>query len=316
MTHGSLQIIKPGLLTTVQDLGRFGHQESGVPVAGPMDAFSHRLANQLVGNDIDAATLEVTLIGPELIVDVDTTIAITGAHFEVTCDDRVVGMGASYAVKAGQRLRFGRVLQGARAYLAVAGGVQTPRVLGSRATHLVSRMGGLAGRALASGDRVPIPVSAPPRPQRKSPGLTLPTRGRALLRVMPGPQDHWFEPDAMRTIAGVSFRISPRSNRMGYRLQGPPLARVREGELISEPVGIGAIQVPAAGEPILLMADRQTAGGYPKIGHVIAADLPLAGQLAPGDFIEFVLCTRQEAVAALIARERQLLRYAALKDVS
>ena len=311
---GALHVIKPGLLTTVQDLGRFGGQQSGVPVAGPMDTFSHRLANQLLGNDPAAATLEITLIGPEVIVEADTTIAISGAHFEVTCDDRAVPMGASFAIQAGQRLKFGRILQGARAYLAVAGGVQTPLVLGSRATHLVSRMGGVAGRALASGDRVPIQHVSPPRPHRKSAGLTLPSNGRALLRVMPGPQDHWFEADALKTIAGVSFRISPRSNRMGYRLQGPPLPRVRDGELISEPVGIGAIQVPAAGEPILLMADRQTAGGYPKIGHVITADLPLAGQLAPGDFIEFVLCTRQEAVAALIARERQLLRFADLRD--
>jgi antagonist of KipI len=316
VTAGALHVIKPGLLTTVQDLGRYGYQETGVPVAGPMDAFSHRLANQLAGNDAGAATLEITLIGPELTVDVDTTIAIAGAQFEVTCDDRAVPGDASWTVRAGQRVKFGRVLQGARAYLAVAGGIQTPPVLGSRATHLVSRMGGLDGRALASGDRVPIVSGVSPRPHRKSPGLTLPTRGRALLRVMPGPQDGWFERDAMKTIAGVSFRISPRSNRMGYRLQGPPLRRVREGELISEPVGIGAIQVPAAGEPILLMADRQTAGGYPKIGHVIAADLPLAGQLAPGDFIEFVLCTRQEAVAALIARERQLLRLADTREAS
>ena len=316
MTLGALNVIKPGLLTTVQDLGRFGHQESGVPVAGPMDVFSHRLANQLVGNDADAATLEVTLIGPELVIDAATTIAICGGQFEVTCDDRPVPLDASCAVRAGQRLKFGRILQGARAYLAVAGGIQTARVLGSRATHLVSRMGGLDGRALASGDRVPILADTSPRPQRKSPGLMLPTRGRALLRVMPGPQAHWFHADALKTIAGVSFRISPRSNRMGYRLQGPPLRRLREGELISEPVAIGAIQVPSAGEPILLMADRQTAGGYPKIGHVITADLPLAGQLAPGDFIEFHLCTRQEALAALIARERQLLRYADARDAS
>jgi antagonist of KipI len=133
---------------------------------------------------------------------------------------------------------------------------------------------------------------------------------------MPGPQADWFEADALKTMDGVSFRISPQSNRMGYRLQGPPLVRLHDRELISEPLGIGAIQVPAAGEPILLMADRQTAGGYPKIGYVISADLPLAGQLAPGDFIEFNLCSQQEAVAALIARERQLLRYADLKGVS
>jgi antagonist of KipI len=316
MSTGALQILKPGLLTTVQDLGRYGHQASGVPVAGPMDTFSHRLANQLAGNPIDAATLEITLIGPDVIVEADTTMAIAGAQFEVTCDDRPIGLGASFAVTRGQRLKFGRIVQGARAYLAVAGGIQTPIVLGSRATHLVSQMGGFDGRALQAGDRVPIESDPQPRPQRKSVGLTLPSKGRALLRVMPGPQADWFQSDALRAIASVSFRISPQSNRMGYRLQGPPLVRAREGELISEPLGIGAIQVPAAGEPILLMADRQTAGGYPKIGYVIAADLPIAGQLAPGDFIEFHMCTHQEAVTALISRERQLLRYADLKDVS
>jgi antagonist of KipI len=207
-------------------------------------------------------------------------------------------------------------VQGARAYLAVAGGMQTEPMLGSRATHLVSHMGGFKGRALAAGDRIPISHDPRPRPLRKSAGLTLPTNGRALLRVIPGPQADWFQADALRAIASVSFRISPQSDRMGYRLQGPPLVRAREDELISEPLGIGAIQVPAAGEPILLMADRQTAGGYPKIGYVISADLPVAGQLAPGDFIEFHLCSHQEAVAALISRERQLLRYADLKDVS
>ena len=313
---GALQVVKPGLLTTVQDLGRYGHQASGVAVAGPMDLFSHRLANELVGNDPAAATLEVTLIGPELVAEVATTLAIAGAQFDVTCDDRPVVIGASFKVGAGQRIKFGRLHQGARAYLAVAGGVQTRPVLGSRATHLVSRMGGLDGRALVAGDRVPIESDSAPRASRKSNGLTLPSKRRAQLRVMPGPQADWFQADALKRMAGVSFRISPRSNRMGYRLEGPPLPRIREGELISEPLGIGAIQVPAAGEPILLMADRQTAGGYPKIGYVIAADLPLAGQLAPGDFIEFIPCSRQEAVTALIARERQLLRQAGQRDAS
>lgn len=316
MSDAALLVVKPGLLTTVQDRGRFGYQASGVPVAGPMDSFSHRLANQLVGNDPDAATLEITLIGPELVVEADTTMAITGAQFDVACNDHSLPAGASFGVRAGSRVKFGRLHHGARAYLAVAGGVQTAPVLGSRATHLVSRMGGLAGRALVAGDRLPIAMGAGPRPHRKSAGLTLPPQGRALLRVLPGPQDHWFAPEALKMLVSVGFRISPRSNRMGYRLEGPPLPRVKDGELISEPVGIGAIQVPAAGEPILLMADRQTAGGYPKIGHVISADLPLAGQLAPGDFIEFVLCSQQEAVAALIARERQLLRYADLKGAS
>lgn len=316
MTLGALEILKPGLLTSVQDLGRHGHQAVGVPVAGPMDTFSHRLANQLVGNSPDAATLEVTLIGPDVVIEAETTVAIAGALFEATCDGRPVPMGASFTVQQGQRLKFGRLVQGARAYIGIAGGILTAPILGSRATHLVSGMGGLEGRALQAGDRLPILARPAASAPRKAVGLTLPTSGRARLRVVPGPQDGWFQPEAMRMMAGVSFRISPRSNRMGYRLEGPPLPRSREGELISEPVGMGAIQVPAAGEPILLMADRQTAGGYPKIGHVIAADLPLAGQLAPGDFIEFLLCSRQEAVAALIARERQLLRFADLRDAS
>lgn len=316
MSAGSLEVVKPGLLTSVQDLGRHGHQALGVPVAGPMDPFSHRLANQLVGNEPVAATLEVTLIGPELVIDANTTMAITGAVFEAACDGRPVPMGETFDVRRGQRLKFGRVVQGARAYIGIAGGVLSPPVLGSRATHLVSHMGGIDGRALIAGDRVPVLARTAPGPLRKAVGLTLPTGGRARLRVVPGPQDEWFHADVLKKMSGVSFRVSPRSNRMGYRLQGPPLPRAGDRELISEPVGMGAIQVPGAGEPILLMADRQTAGGYPKIGHVISADLPLAGQLAPGDFIEFILCTRQEAVTALIARERQLLRYTGMRDAS
>jgi antagonist of KipI len=314
MSLGWLEIVKPGLLTTVQDLGRHGYQALGVPVAGPMDVFSHRLANQLAGNPADAAALEVTLIGPEILINADTTVAIAGAHFEAWCDDRAVPMGESLAVRSGQRLRFGRIVQGARAYVAVAGGILTDAVLGSRATHVLSRMGRMEGHALAAGDRLPIMATMPAVVTRKAGGLTLPTSGRARLRVVPGPQADWFHPDALKTVSTVSFRISPRSNRMGYRLEGPPLVRERSGELISEAVAMGAIQVPAAGEPILLMADRQTAGGYPKIGHVISADLPLAGQLKPGDFIEFIACTREDAVTALIARERQLLRYADSRD--
>jgi antagonist of KipI len=310
MSSGALHILKPGLLTTVQDLGRPGHQATGVPVAGPMDLFSHRLANQLVDNEPMAATLEVTLIGPEIEIDGETTMAISGADFDVWCDGNPIAVGESFPVRRGQRVKFGRCRRGARAYLAVAGGILTTPELGSRATHLVSRMGGLEGRALQSGDRLPIASSKANGPKRKSVGLTLPASGRARLRIMPGPQTDWFATAVQRQFVDTTFRLSPRSNRMGYRLQGPPLQRVREGELISEPVGIGAIQVPSAGEPILLMADRQTAGGYPKIGHVISADLPVAGQLAPGDAIQFEWCTRQEAIAALIARERHLLRVA------
>lgn len=313
MAAGAIHVVRPGLLTTVQDLGRWGYQAQGVPVSGPMDWFSHRLANQLVGNLPDAATLEITLIGPELIVDADTTAAIAGAEFEVTCADQAVPRDEAFAIPRGARLRFGRRHAGARAYLAVAGGIQTPPVLGSRATHLLSHMGGLDGRTLAAGDSLPIleATAAGPAAPRRASGLALPSQGRGHIRVTPGAQAGWFTGEAWATLTSVTFRVSPRSNRMGYRLEGPALARAGDEELISQPLAEGAIQVPAAGEPILLMADRQTAGGYPQLAAVIAADLPVAAQLAPGDAISFHACTRAEAAAALIGRERHLLRHAA-----
>jgi antagonist of KipI len=307
---GLIHVVRAGLQTTVQDLGRWGYQAAGVPVAGPMDPFSHRLANLLVGNAIDAATLEITLIGPELEFDAPATIAVCGAEFDMTAAGYPVPHDTSVHVVQGTRLQFGRRRAGARSYLAILGGVQTTPVLRSRATHVVSAMGGFDGRALVAGDRIPfIPAALATRVRRAS-GLTLPARGRARLRLLPGVQVEWFAASALKTLTSVSFRVSPRSNRMGYRLEGPPLARARTEEPISEPLAFGAVQVPAAGEPILLMADRQTAGGYPKIASLIAADLPIAGQLAPGDFIEFAFCTREEAASALIARERPLLRVA------
>jgi antagonist of KipI len=307
---GALHVIRPGLQTTVQDLGRWGFQAAGVPVAGPMDPFSHRLANLLVGNPASAALLEITLIGPELEFDAPATIAVCGAEFDITAGGAQVPSGTSVHLPRGTRVQFGRRRAGARAYLAIAGGVQTPPVLRSRATHVVSAMGGFEGRALMAGDRVPIQATPAPGTVRRASGLTLPASGRARLRLLPGPQSEWFDAAAHRALTSVSFRVSPRSNRMGYRLEGPPLVRGRSDEAISAPLAFGTVQVPAAGEPILLMADRQTAGGYPQIASVIAAEWPVAGQLAPGDFIEFAFCTRQDAAAALIARERPLLRIA------
>jgi biotin-dependent carboxylase-like uncharacterized protein len=310
MSEAAIRVLRPGLLTTVQDLGRWGYQASGVPVAGPMDTLSHRLANLLVGNSQNAATLEVTLIGPELEFEAETMVAICGAEFDVTCNGEPISVGVSFRVPAGAHVQFGRRRGGARSYMAIAGGLHTPELLGSRATHLVSGMGGIEGRALLAGDRLPMHRPTSVRTTRRASGLMMPANGRARLRLLPGAQADWFAPEAAHTLSSTAFRVSPRSNRMGYRLEGPPLTRARNTEPISEPLAFGAIQVPPAGEPILLMADRQTAGGYPKIGAVIAADLPIAGQLAPGDFIEFSFCSRHEAAAALIARERPLLRIA------
>jgi antagonist of KipI len=294
------------MLTTVQDLGRWGHQARGVPVAGPMDVYSHRRANLLVGNDETAAALEVTLIGPELTADGPVVCATAGAEFRVTIDGRPVSTEGPFVVQAGQRIRFGDRGAGARASFAVRGGLDLEATFGSRATSLISRMGPLGGRALKTGDVLPIGDvgSASDAPVRAAP-LAMPSGG-TRLRVIPGPQEEMFTSAAFDVLYGSRFIVTPSSNRMGYRLDGPPLQHARGADILSDATPIGTLQVPASGLPILLMADRQTTGGYPKIATVISADLPLAGQLAPGDWIEFVPCTPADAVAALKALDARL----------
>lgn len=303
-------ILRPGLLTTVQDLGRWGYQALGVPVAGAMDTRALRQANALVGNGPGAAALEVTLLGPVVRADVPLVVALTGGAFALSVNDVPAAFGRAVSVPAGAMITVGPrpYDAGARAYLAIAGGIATPPVLGSRSTHLVSRMGGHQGRALVAGDVLPLDAApmATPAPRPAVAPVAPPSDGR--LRVLLGPQHDWFDAAVIDRLLSATFAVGRRSDRMGFRLDGPPMAIARRAELLSEPVPFGAIQVPAGGEPILLMADRQTAGGYPKIATVIAADLPAAGQLAPGDAVRFVACTRAEARAALIAREREVLR--------
>jgi antagonist of KipI len=300
-----ITVLRPGMLTTVQDLGRWGHQRLGIPVAGPMDAYSHRYANHLVGNDDTAAALEITLIGPELGVSGAVVCAVTGARFEVTVDALLVPLDAPFEVPAGAHLRFGARGAGARAALAVRGGLDVPAVYGSRATSIISRIGPFGGRALCAGDALPIGREPRrPRVQSEAAGLPLPNGG-TRLRVVVGPHADRFDSSALPTLYGSRFVVTPNSNRMGYRLEGPALRHGGRADILSDATPIGSIQVPASGQPILLMADRQTTGGYPKIATVITADLPLAGQLAPGDWIEFRPTTRAEAVAAL---KRQLAR--------
>lgn len=302
----SLRVIRPGMLTTVQDLGRWGHQHSGVPVAGPMDSYSHRLANQLVGNESGAAALEITLIGPELEASEPTTCVVQGARFEAAVDGNPVDVRRPFVIPAGQRLRFGARLSGARATLAVLGGVDVPEDFGSRSTSLVSGIGPFNGRHLHAGDV--LQIGRQPRSAVASNGrpLKMP-EGGAVLRAIRGPHDAYFTPAALEQFFSGRFIITPQSNRMGYRLDGESLLHSGAADILSDATPIGSVQVPASGQPILLMADRQTTGGYPKIGTVITADLPIAGQLAPGDWIEFRECTRAEAVAASREQEAALL---------
>ena len=304
-----IEVLQPGLFTTIQDSGRWGHQHLGVPVAGPMDRSSHRLANLLVGNRASCATLEVTLIGPQLAFGCDLLFAVTGAAFDLDLDGAGLATNRVHAARAGQQLSFGPRHAGARAYVAVAGGIDSPPVLGSRATHVGSATGGLDGRALRAGDRLAVgaEVERPARPGDARPGVVRVAGPGARVRIIAGPHDDRFGPHGMATLEGGRYRVTADSNRMGYRLAGPPLAQAAGGDLISSAVPTGAIQVPPSGEPIVLMADHQTTGGYPRIGTVITADVPLVAQLSPADWIEFETCSLEVALRALIAQERRLM---------
>jgi antagonist of KipI len=236
-------------------------------------------------------------------------VAVAGAEFELSLDGRPTRCNAPFIVSAGSRLRFGARRRGARAYLAVSGGIAVTPAFGSRATHLVSAMGGVGGRALVAGDRLPLGdpgrVSGMPLgPQRAT--IALPDH-HATIRVLPGPQVDYFRADALDVLQSSPYTIGHNSDRMGFRLEGPVLAHARGADIISDATPLGVLQVPASGQPILLMADRQTSGGYPKIATVIAADIAVAGQLGPADTISFELCTLADAMAALIAQERALM---------
>jgi KipI family sensor histidine kinase inhibitor len=303
-----ITVLRPGLLTTVQDSGRWGHQSLGVSVCGPMDPAAYRLANLIAGNPPGAATLEATLVGPELRMEQETHVVIAGADMQPTVNGVEIPILTSVRCQSGSVLRFGDRRSGTRTYVAFDGGVAIPLVLGSRSTHLVSGLGGIEGRALKAGDRLPLgPTPAGRITARTQPVAGIPTGG-ARLRVLPGPQAHFFEPSALDALQRTRFTISSRSNRMGYRLSGELAMKGHtSGDMISDVTFMGGLQIPPSGEPILLMADRQTTGGYPQLAVVITADLPAAGQLGPGDWIEFEVCQKADAIAALVAAEGKIL---------
>ena len=302
----AVTVVRPGLFTTIQDQGRWGHQASGVPVGGALDLASHRVANLLVGNDAAAATLEITLAGPELRMEQEARVAVTGADLRPSIDGTATPLGVATNCRPGSVLRFGERRSGARAYVAFDGGIDVLPVLGSRATHIGAALGGLRGRALAAGDRLPLGMPTGGHVARRQDPTSIQSNGGARLRVLPGPQDDFFPEPAFELLERTRFVLTPQSNRVGYRLSGGSLPRIANREMISDAAFVGGIQVPASGEPILLMSDRQTTGGYPQMATVITADLPLAGQLAPGDWVEFARCTRAEAIAALRDQEAML----------
>lgn len=288
-----------GFLTTVQDLGRWGWQAFGVPVAGPMDRRAHVAANDLAGNRPGAALLEVTLAGPTLVCERATRIAVTGAPWSLQIGGTPGRTPLVADVPAGETVAFVKREAGARAYVAFAGGIDVPIVLGSRSTDLRSRFGGYHGRALRAGDRLDLGddaapgAPAPARPLLDAGVWDAPRR----LRVLAGPAGDEWTRAALDQLTAREWTVSTRSDRMGYRLQGEALSG-GTGLMISAPTVVGAVQVPPGGQPILLMADRQTTGGYPVAAVVITADLPVAGQLLPDDRLRFVEVTLPEALAS------------------
>lgn len=313
----SVRVVRGGLLCTIQDLGRHGLQHVGIVPCGAMDPLAHRVANALVGNDDTSATLECTVIGPELAFEEDTLIALYGGAFE----DKRSRLPANrpVLVKAGTTVALGSAVRGARAYLAIAGGFLVAEVLGSRSTYVQAGFGGLQGRPLRAGDllqtvrglaelsaqrfsrQASITVGAVRSVRWSAPELSVPVGEPVRLRAMPGRHYEQFEGDAHASFFSAAWRVSPQSNRMGYRLQGTPLKRARRVEVLSEPTCLGTVQVPNDGSPIVLMADHQTTGGYPKIAEVASADMPCLAQLAPGATVHFVQCSVEEAYDADIA---------------
>ncbi|MCK4402285.1 MAG: biotin-dependent carboxyltransferase [Dehalococcoidia bacterium] len=286
------EVLWPGPLATIQDLGRFGYQQYGVPVSGAMDGLALRIANRLLDNDECAAGLECTLLGPKLKFLNDTPIAITGGDLAPLLNNHPLPMWEVVQVQKGDILSWRGMRNGCRAYLSVAGGIDIPVVLGSKSTYLRSRIGGLEGRALRTGDVLKsVPGSSEKLEHligRKVPKELIPEyKSFEEIRVILGPQADHFPEESIATFLNSEYAITPESDRMGYRLEGPEIKHKGKADIISDGIPLGAVQVPGNCKPIVLMVDRQTTGGYTKIATVITPDISKLGQMKPGDKIRF-----------------------------
>jgi antagonist of KipI len=287
-----LRVLAPGFLTTVQDLGRFGYAHFGISASGAADPLALRAGNLLVGNDENAATLEITLTGGEFVFDGAAVISITGSDFAAS-----VPMWQPVEIRPGEIVRFGPSRQGARCYLSVRGGLDVPLVMGSASVHVTT---GVGGRPLRRGDMLPVGDRAVRRPRK--PALGAPSHtGIACLRTTAGPQARWFGDE----LYAAGYRVREESNRMGIRLQGPALPSPG-GHMITEGVPLGAVQAPPDGQPIILFVEHQTTGGYPKPANVISADFWRLGQLRPRDEVRFERITMEGALALLRDQEEWL----------
>ncbi|MCM3162396.1 biotin-dependent carboxyltransferase family protein [Metabacillus litoralis] len=321
--------LRSGLLTTIQDLGRYGYQKYGVIVSGAMDSYSLRIANLLVGNSEGEAALEITLMGPTLLFEKDMLIAITGGDLSPTIEGASVPLWRPVFVKKGSKLQFGLQKSGCRAYLAVAGGFAVNEIMKSKSTYLRAEIGGYQGRAIQEGDILEVnsmsegafsQIEKLKNKQNKRPfqpanwsvrwNEFLPLIKNPNIRVLPGTQYEKFTSHSKEQFFTQSFRVSPQSDRMGYRLSGPAIELEEKLEMLSEAVAHGTIQIPPDGNPIILLADRQTTGGYPKIGQVATVDLPVVAQVMPGQSISFTEITLEDAERLYLEKEKNLKQLA------
>lgn len=318
-----LEILKPGLATTIQDLGRPGYFHLGIPQGGAMDRFALRAANMLVGNDEGAAALEAVFMGPEMRFAVDTVIAVTGADMPITLDGEPRPGWTAIPVRAGQVLSFGFLRSGARIYIAIAGGIDTPPALGSRSTYAIGALGGIEGRGIAAGDELPFGAAPGRAGDLAEAGAHVATEARrgpgspAELRVLPGLYWHRLTPAAQRQFFEDAWTVAPEADRMGYRFRGGRRMEFVEREPVfgagSDPSNIvdgcysyGSIQVPGGEEPIVLHRDAVSGGGYFTLGAVISADMDLIGQLQPNAKVRFQQVDMQQALDARADRKRRL----------
>jgi len=310
-----IKVEQPGFLTHIQDLGRYGYAHLGVSASGAADAVSLRLGNLLVGNPENAAALEMTLVGGTFEFESNAIIAITGSDFEPKLDGNSLPLYTTVDVKAGNKLQFSATKSGARCYLCVRGGIDCSPVLGSASTHLLTGLGGHEGHALKKDDTLSVKIAPSNKGflhVRVSPDVLKQLHRGGAVRATLGPQAEYFSDDAHAAFFSTPYAVSEESNRMGLRLTGSALTRTIAGDILSEGVSLGAVQVPQNGQPIILFVEHQTAGGYAKIANVISADFHRLGQLRPRDEIRFEKISIEQAVALLREQEKLIGRQSLL----
>ncbi len=303
----NIKVLKAGFFTTVQDAGRIGYQKFGMPVAGVMDSFSYRVANCLVGNDEKEAVLEAAFLGPDLEFQEGMVVAITGADMRPRLNGKEIPMWESFKAAKGDKLSLGGIVKGLRTYIAFGGEICVEEVNNSKSTFVKSGIGGYKGRKLMDNDYLEIKISAAAVPCRRMEQKYIPEyKPKNKIRVVLGPQDDYFTEEGINLFFSPSgYKITKGADRMGYRLEGEAISHKDKADIISDGATFGAVQVPANGQPIILMADRQTTGGYTKIAAVISTDLPVLAQMSPGNEVVFEKVTLKEAHSIYREYERK-----------